>query len=117
MKDAFPVTANTAPLISSQRFLDRATVMHKARTFKVFVVRTLYIELRGVMYWVLIDGHHNLAAARMLGIELKWSGPSSKTKRVMREMGQEAFAQFLVNNLTDSDWYDVDTGKVVDALR
>lgn len=106
-----------APLISSQRFLDRATVVRKALTFKVFVVRTLYIELRGAMYWVLIDGHHNLAAARMLGIEPQWRGPPRKIQRIMREMGQEAFAQFLVNNLTDSDWYYVDTGKVVDELR
>lgn len=115
MKKACPVTANTAPLISSQRFLDRATVMHKARTFKVFVVRTVDIELRGVMYRVLIDGHHNLAAAKLAGVEPDWRGPSCKTQRVMRKLGNRIPAM-LINNLTDSDWYYVETGHVVTEL-
>jgi hypothetical protein len=104
------------PLISSQRFLDRATVARKALTFKVFVVRTVAVELRGTWYRVLTDGHHNLAAARLAGIAPTWRGPSRKLQRVMREMGQARFAQMLINNLTDSDWYDVDTGIVVPEL-
>ena len=104
------------PLISSQRYLDPATVARKARTFKVFVVRTVTVELRGRMYRVLTDGHHNLAAARMAGVQPIWRGASRKLLRAMQEMGQSAFARMLINNLTDSDWYDVDTGVVVPEL-
>ena len=101
------------PLISSQRYLDPAKVARKARTFKVFVVRTVTVELRGRMYRVLVDGHHNLAAARLAGVEPAWRGASRKLQRAMQEMGPAAFARMLINNLTDSDWYDVDTGRVV----
>lgn len=106
---------NATPLISSQRYLAIATVMRKAQTFKVFTVRTVDIELRGVMYRLLIDGHHNLAAAKLAGVEPKWLGPSIKTQRVMQKIGNR-FPEFLINNLTDSDWYYVETGQVVKEL-
>ena len=101
------------PLISSQRYLDPATVARKARTFKVFVVRIVTCELRGRVYRVLVDGHHNLAAARLAGVEPAWRGANRKLQRAMQEMGPAAFARMLINNLTDADWYDVETGMVV----
>ena len=73
----------------------------------------MQVELRGRMYRVLVDGHHNLAAARLAGVEPAWRGASRKLQRAMQEMGPAAFARMLINNLTDSDWYDVDTGRVV----
>lgn len=106
----------TAPLISSQRYLNDAKVAHKARTFRVFVVRTVAVQLRGTRYRVLLDGHHNLAAAQLAGVEPTWRGPSLKTQRVMRSMGPALFAQMLINNLADADWYDVATGLVVPDL-
>lgn len=110
------MTNAAAPLISSQRFLNHAMVARKALTFKVFVVSTVEIELRGQMYRILADGHHNLAASRMAGVEPTWRGPSRKLQRVMRGMSAAELAHFLINNLTDSDWYFVDTGKVVTEL-
>ncbi len=104
------------PLISSQRYLDSATVARKARTFRVFVVSTVAVQLRGTWYRVLLDGHHNLAAARIAGAQPTWRGPSRKLQRVMRSMGPARFAQMLINNLTDADWYDVATGLVVPEL-
>lgn len=83
-------------LISSQRFLDPATVARKASTFKVFVVCTVIVELRGVMYSVLIDGHHNLAAARLAGVDPTWRGPSRKFQRVMQGMESADFAAMLI---------------------
>lgn len=103
-------------LISSQRYLDPSKVRHKARTFKVFVVNTLDVELRGVLYRVLTDGHHNLAAARLIGATPTWRGPSRKLQRIMKDMGPARFAAMLINNLTDSDWYYVETGEVVPEL-
>lgn len=104
------------PLISCQRHLDQVKVVHKASTFQVFVVRVVQIELRGVMYRVLTDGHHSLAAARLVGIEPTWRGPSRKLQRIMNELGQDRFAAMLINNLTDSDWYYVRSGQVVPEL-
>ncbi len=106
----------TAPLISSQRHLDPHKVLRKATRFQVFVVRTTEIELRGRLYRILLDGHHNLEAAKMLQVDPSWRGPSNKTRRVMRQMGAEAFARMLINNLTDSDWYFVESGEVVQEL-
>lgn len=103
------------PLISSQRFLDRSLVARKAATFKVFVVRTVDVELRGRQYTVLLDGHHSLAAARVRGIEPCWRR-HDKTERMAMRMGAEAFAKMLINNLTDSDWYFVESGYVVEHL-
>lgn len=104
------------PLISSQRYLNRDVIAKKAATFKVFVVRTVAIEIRGKPYRILLDGHHNLAAARLVGAEPSWKGPTPKFERFMRRMSADNFAAFIINNLTDSDWYFHDTGEVVADL-
>ncbi len=105
-----------APLISSQRYLNPALVGHKARNFKVFIARTTEVELRGKRYRILLDGHHNLAAAKLVGVEQTWRGPAIKLERIMRAMSPDKLAAMLINNLTDSDWYYVDTGEVVSEL-
>ncbi|MDE4918383.1 hypothetical protein ACUXAV_000425 [Cupriavidus metallidurans] len=105
-----------APLISSQRHLDRKKVAVKAFSFQVFIVRVADVTLRGKPYRVIIDGHHNLAAAKMAGETPTWRGPNAKWKRIREQMGAADFERFLINNLTDSDWYYVDTGLVVDEL-
>lgn len=109
--------ANKAPLISSQRFLDQARVADKARRFHVFIVRVAEVDLRGRRYRVLIDGHHNLAAARTAGVEPMWRGPAPKWLRIQRSTPPADFERFLINNLTDSDWYFVATGEVVAELQ
>lgn len=105
-----------APLISSQRFVDPRKVARKAATFKVFVVRAMNIDLLGRQYRVLLDGHHNLAAARLAGVEPAWRGPSRKTRRIQDSMSSADFERLMINNLTDSDWYYVETGEVVREL-
>lgn len=105
-----------APLISSQRYLDTDLVALKAHTFKVFIVSVMRVTLRGGAYRVVLDGHHNLAAARIAGIEPTWRGPSRKIQRIRASMSQQAFERMLINNLTDSDWYYVDSGEVVAEL-
>ncbi|OZI80141.1 hypothetical protein [Bordetella genomosp. 2] len=107
---------NSAPLISSQRYLDPQVVERKVHTFRVFVVSTLETQLRGKPYRVLLDGHHNLAAARLAGVSPDWRGPSKKMRRIMASMSPADFERMLINNLTDSDWYFVETGEVVAEL-
>ncbi|WP_182374884.1 hypothetical protein [Pseudomonas putida] len=107
---------STPPLISSQRYLNRDVIAKKATKFKVFVVRTIDLDMRGKVYRIILDGHHNLAAARLIGVEPTWKGPPPKFERFMKGMTTEKFAAFMINNLTDSDWYFHDTGQVVEAL-
>ncbi|MHB9833848.1 hypothetical protein Q8F57_003315 [Paraburkholderia terrae] len=101
------------PLISSQRYLDEKKVADKAARFRVFIVRVADVTLRGKRYRVLTDGHHNLAAARLAGVEPTWSGPSKKWQRIQAKAPTGHFEAFLINNLTDADWYFVDTGEIV----
>ena len=108
--------AKSPPLISSQRYLNRDVAARKADKFKVFIVRTVDVVLRGTTYRLLLDGHHNLAAARLVGAEPTWKGPPPKLKRIMKRMQSDEFAAFMINNLTDSDWYFHDTGQVVSDL-
>ncbi|MEO8021106.1 MAG: hypothetical protein ABI660_04500 [Polaromonas sp.] len=89
---------------------------HKAATFQAFVVRTFETTLRGRTYRILADGHHNLAAAQQAGLEPTWRGPNKKLQRVIDTTPKSAFERFLINNLTDSDWYYVDTGEPVREL-
>jgi hypothetical protein len=106
----------TPPLISSQRYFNKEIVARKVANFKVFVVRTIDLELRGKVYRVLIDGHHNLLAAGVRGVEPTWKGAPAKFQRIMRSMAPQDFAAFMINNLTDSDYYFVETGEVVQEL-
>jgi len=105
-----------APLISSQRYLCPKTVARKAATFKVFVVNVIEVTLRGQSYRVLADGHHNLAAARRAGVAPTWRGAPKKLQRIMQQTPPDDFERFLINNLTDADWYYLDTGRVVPEL-
>lgn len=105
-----------APLISSQRFLDQRAVARKAATFRVFIVRVLDVTLRGKPYRVLIDGHHNLAAAQLAGMAPTWRGPAPKFQRAMASMTSRQLERCLINNLTDSAWYYVESGLVVEEL-
>lgn len=107
---------STPPLISSQRYLNREVIARKVTKFKVFVVRTVDVEMRGKLYRIILDGHHNLAAARLIGAKPTWKGPPPKIQRFMKGMTTERFAAFMINNLTDSDWYFHDTGQVAEEL-
>lgn len=56
-------------LISSQRYLDRSKVADRAMRFKRFIVAVYPIVLRGVQHTILMDGHHNYAAAKLAGVD------------------------------------------------
>ncbi|AJK46187.1 hypothetical protein [Burkholderia plantarii] len=105
-----------APLISSQRHLDRELVARKAERFAVFIVHVADVNMRGKPYRLVIDGHHNLAAAKLAGVDPVWRAPASKWSRIEKSMSPPQFERFLINNLTDSDYYFVDTGEVVQDL-
>lgn len=102
-------------LISSQRYLDDNIVMDKALRFKVFIVDVIPVTLRGKQYTLLCNGHHNYAAAKLIGAEPQFRTPK-KLAKAFNQYSQSEKETFVINNLTDSDLYDVDTGEVIQEL-
>tara|TARA_R110002012_G_scaffold193906_1_gene361705 strand:+ start:219 stop:626 length:408 start_codon:yes stop_codon:yes gene_type:complete len=105
------------PLISCQRYLNDDVIKRKAETFKVFVVRVHECTLRGKRYRIIIDGHHNYAAAKLRGVEPTFSGTGNKFMRHLGKMTARQQEAFLINNLTDCPHYYVETGEVVTELE
>lgn len=103
-------------LISSQRYLNQAIVAERAVKFKRFVVNVFPVVLRGTQYTILMDGHHNFAAAKLAGIEPDFRPVSKKLMKIIKGMTDQEIEAFFINNVTDSDYYFVDSGEVVEAL-
>tara|TARA_R100001039_G_C1851908_1_gene112607 strand:- start:2455 stop:2862 length:408 start_codon:yes stop_codon:yes gene_type:complete len=104
------------PLISCQRYLNEEVVKRKAETFKVFLVRVHECTLRGKRYRVIVDGHHNYAAAKLRGVEPTFTGPGAKFLRHLAKTTPRQQEAFFINNLTDCEHYYVETGEVVEEL-
>lgn len=83
--------------ISSQRYTDPKIVAAKLAA-EDFEAAYVVVELEGVDYRVVVDGHHSIAAAKEAGAE------------VACYLGA---TDWLAQHQMDSDWYDVSTGRVV----
>lgn len=103
-------------LISSQRYLDQEKVADRALRFKCFVVSVYPIVLRGQQYTILMDGHHNYAAANLAGVKPSYRPIGKKVMKIIGGMSEDEREAFFINNVTDSDYYFVETGEVVKAL-
>lgn len=103
-------------LISSQRYLNQAIVAERAVKFKRFIVNVFPVVLRGTQYTILMDGHHNFAAAKLAGVDPDFRPVSKKLMKILKGMSTQEIEALLINNVTDSDYYFVDSGEVVDAL-
>lgn len=119
MKPGAIVTRDQLPgqLISSQRYLDGDKVLDKARRFSVFIVKVFPVHLRGVDYTLVIDGHHNYAAAMLKGLEPQFRLASPNWQRQARRYSSEELVRHFINNLSDSEIYDIETGDIIEALR
>ncbi len=104
------------PLISSQRHLDRAKVIDKANRFRVFSVVVYPVILRGRQYTMIMDGHHNYAAAKLAGVEPTYRPIPKKLVKIFKGMTDREIEKLLINNVTDSHIYYVETGKIVEEL-
>lgn len=97
-------------IISSQKYIDEATVASKRAAADYMVTVGKVITIDGQDYSVLIDGHHSLAAARADGVE-----PTYRTATVQEcdREGIESVEDYLAAHWIDCDWYDVATGKAI----
>ena len=91
-------------VISSQHYLDWNRVEEKMEEIKDADIVDIQChaigEIDGEEYAVQVDGHHTLAAARELGIEIEFlfdDDPEGLT-------GEE----YLEAHWMDGDWYDVE---------
>jgi len=90
--------------ISSQRYLDDDIVNAKkvelANTTEI-ELPVVEIDLNGDVYHVLIDGHHRLAAATELGINIVYN--------IVDAISQERSEDFLIENHGGDDYYYVNS--------
>ena len=103
-------------LISSQRYLDHAKVADRASRFKRFIVVVYPVVLRGVQYTILMDGHHNYAAAKLAGVTPDYRAAPKKLEKILKGLSQREREALLINNVTDSNFYYVESGETVEAL-
>lgn len=100
-------------IISSQKYRDYNIVDQKLAELdgreSVEIPVHYAGELDGEKYFIQIDGHHTLEAAREIGLPVEFV-----------EVGKDyhndwddswTLDEALENNYIDSDWYDVETGK------
>jgi len=100
-------------IISSQRYLDDATVAQKRADRDYVVSVSPVFQLDGAECQVVLDGHHSLAAAQADGGEPEYvEADATDDDRV--GLINEALSDFLTVCWADSDWYDIATG--VDAF-
>ncbi|GIV51995.1 MAG: hypothetical protein KatS3mg038_3902 [Candidatus Kapaibacterium sp.] len=98
-------------IISSQRHLDQDVVDEKMQQLAGVDCVELPIVYAGQYgdddVYVLVDGHHTLAAARALGVEVTYTERSRTECNCHPDWTLE---QMLDHLWMDSDWYDIHTG-------
>ncbi|WP_255343930.1 chromosome partitioning protein ParB [Enterobacter sp. MGH 23] len=74
------------------------------------------IVLRGKQYTILMDGHHNYAAAKLAGVEPDYRPIGKKVMKIIGGLSEAERQGLFINNVTDSNYYFVETGEVVQEL-
>jgi hypothetical protein len=97
-------------IISSQSYRDYNIVDQKIVELKgqksVSVPVHYAGELDGIKYYIQIDGHHTLEAARELGISVEFAEADHNDWD-----NDWSLDEALEHNWNDCDWYNVETGK------
>jgi uncharacterized protein (DUF1015 family) len=93
-------------IISSQRHINYDIVDQKIAEIGDATSITLPIIDIGNGYSILVDGHHRLAAAEELEIEVNFE------ERDSAGYIYSTFEETLEAHFVDSDWYDIATGKL-----
>ena len=99
--------------ISSQRYIDDATVAAKAAAadFEVFVSPAF--EFDGEVVRVVLDGHHSLAAAKLAGVAPVYVEYTATEHDAIALLEAGAYEDFLMATHLGDDYYNVETGMCV----
>jgi len=94
--------------ITSQRHIDQDIVEVK-RAAEDYTVSYVTVELDGVEYAVVVDGHHSYEAARQDKAEVDWELSVESQK----EADAMSAVDFLDSRWMGDDWFFIATGKLV----
>lgn len=97
--------------ISSQRFLDPETIDEKLEGDNFEVTLSPAFDVDGETYQVVLDGHHRLAAATLLGIDPEYVVDSGSCVCALLDEG--LVEDFLESTYIDAPYYNIYTLKAV----
>lgn len=101
-------------VISSQRYLDEARVEAKRQALQgvdhVDIPIVYAGDYDGQALYIMLDGHHTMAAARELGIQVRYIEIS---RSEAGDADDATLDEMCELHWMDSDWYDVETGRLV----
>ena len=93
--------------IASQRYLDQSIVEAKSAAGD-YSVKFVTVEIDGVTYTVVVDGHHRYAAAAQDGAEIVWTH-NDAIQIEADAMGHDAYLTAYMQD----DWYYIANGQLV----
>lgn len=93
--------------ISSQKYIDEATVQEKINNNDYAVTLASITDNAGNEYDVVVDGHHSYEAAIRTGNNPVYEYSDYDYQSEVDCIGFDAF---LESKWIDSDWYDIETG-------
>lgn len=98
--------------LSSQRYLDPSIVAAK-RAAGDYTAHRVEITIDGEELYVVIDGHHSIAAAKADGVDVAWEdegGEIQHSADAAVEDGTEL--DWMAERQMDDEWYDIETGRL-----
>ena len=102
-----------ATLITSQDYIDDATVSEKQSAGDYVVLVSPEFDVDGETYQVVIDGHHSLEAAKRDGVEPEIEIATSQDHDAIGMIADGRIAEFLDACYHGHDYRDAMTGKFV----
>ena len=96
-------------LISSQRYIDEATVAQKIEKKDFTVLLSPVFVIDGQEYQAVMDGHHSYHAALEAGVEPNYIiQTAQENDKIALIKGN--IDEFLEAAWVDSNWYEIETG-------
>lgn len=96
--------------ISAQRFLDDAIVEEKVAARDFIVSVSPSFEIDGVLYRLVLDGHHSLAAAKAAAVDPEFVEQDARDNDTIAVLDRGNVEEFMIMHRIDSDYYDIVTG-------
>jgi hypothetical protein len=103
-----------AQIITSQHYLDDATIADKQAAKDYSVMLSPVFDLDGETFQVVIDGNHSLAAALVDGVEPDYSVATIQDSDAVALIERGDIEGYLETaNMGEGDWLDAVTRKAV----
>jgi uncharacterized Rossmann fold enzyme len=96
-------------IISSQRYLNDATIAEKLASRDFVVTLSPEFDFDGETYQVVIDGHHSLEAARQAGVDPEFV-VADHSNDTLCLLDDGKVDDFLAVHHGGDDWYDIADG-------